>query len=320
MHVALLARKRARSCAPSATKPRPHAERTSWQCSWGERRSGGPSSSSRVAAQCRPTRRKARVPPRLRRRSFPVTPQSPDRPSLRYSDGTSTSRTRPVIVGGAGMKIGIIGAGNIGSALVRQFTRAGHEVSVANSRGPETLEALADETRAIPKLVEHVAAGQDLVIVTIPLRAVTDLPDGIFDELDEAAPIVDTGNYYPQRDGKIVTVETELTESEWVARQIGRPVLKAFNNIYAAHLQDGGLPAGDPKRIALPVAGDDVAQKQLLFDLLDQIGFDSVDAGPLAESWRQQPATPAYGSDLDVAGLTRALADASSERVPEFIG
>ncbi|MCW2973500.1 MAG: oxidoreductase coenzyme F420-dependent [Thermoleophilia bacterium] len=218
------------------------------------------------------------------------------------------------------MKIGIIGAGNIGSALVRRFTRAGHEVSVANSRGPETLEALADETRAIPKLVEHVAAGQDLVVVTIPLRAVSTLPDGIFDELDAAAPVVDTGNYYPQRDGKIVEVETELTESEWVAQQLGRPVLKAFNNIYAAHLQEGGLPTGDPKRIALPVAGDDPAQKRLLIELLDEIGFDGVDSGPLAESWRQQPGTPCYGTDLDVAGLTGALADASAEREAGFIG
>ncbi|MCW2950539.1 MAG: oxidoreductase coenzyme F420-dependent [Thermoleophilia bacterium] len=219
------------------------------------------------------------------------------------------------------MKIGIIGAGHIGSALTRQLTKAGHEVEIANSRGPETLEALADETRAIPVRVEAIAHDKDLVVVTIPLKAVAYLPDGIFARSAPQMPVVDTCNYYPQRDGRIDEIEdTDLTESEWTARQLGRPVIKAFNNIYAQHLQEGGRRAGDVQRIALPVAGDDHDAKRVVMDLIDQIGFDAVDAGPLDESWRQQPGSPCYGEDLNVDALIEALAEASPVRPDGFRG
>ncbi len=209
------------------------------------------------------------------------------------------------------MKIGIIGAGNIGGNLTRAFTQAGHEVRVANSRGPETLADLAGETGATAVSADQAAEGADVVVVTIPQKAVPGLPDGILSAAPDAV-VIDTGNYYPQqRDGKIDAIEDGTPESVWVAGQIGRPVVKAFNGIQAAHLLSGGLPAGDPQRRGLPVAGDDPAAKQVVVDLMDQIGFDGVDAGSLDESWRQQPGTPSYGAEADAAGITARLAQAT---------
>jgi len=213
------------------------------------------------------------------------------------------------------MKIGIIGAGNIGGALTRRLTTLGHQVSVANSRGPETLAALAAETGATAVPVPEAARGASLVIVTIPEKNIPNLPAGLID----GAVVVDTGNYYPQqRDGRIEAIEAGSTESRWVAQQLGRPVVKAFNNIYAQHLLESGKPAGTPGRIALPVAGDDPAAKAVVLRLLDDLGFDGVDAGSIDESWRQQPGTPVYGTDFDAEGVRRALAEATRERTPEW--
>lgn len=212
------------------------------------------------------------------------------------------------------MKIGIIGAGNIGATLTRRLTALGHQVAVANSRGAETLSELADETGATAVSVDEVAKGADLVIVTIPQKAIPLLPEGILDGAAAAAPIVDTGNYYPARDGRIDPIESGATESRWVSEQLGHPVVKAFNNIRAQHLLELGKPAGSPGRIALPVAGDDPNAKRTVMELVDAIGFDPIDAGTIDESWRQQPGTPVYAADLDAAGVTRALVEASPER------
>ena len=155
--------------------------------------------------------------------------------------------------------------------------------------------------------------------MTIPQKNIPDLPSGLFDGVPDDVVVVDTGNYYPRnRDGRIDGIEEGLTESRWVERQLGRPVVKAFNNIYAQHLLTHGKPAGTPGRIALPVAGDDPAAKAVVIRLLDELGFDGVDAGGLDESWRQQPDTPVYGTDLDAEGVRRALAEASPERKPEW--
>jgi 8-hydroxy-5-deazaflavin:NADPH oxidoreductase len=217
------------------------------------------------------------------------------------------------------MKIGIIGAGNIGGALTRRFRAAGHDVSVANSRGPETLKDLARETGAKAVTVEEAARDKDVVVVTIPLKAVPGLPKNLFSSASKNLVVIDTGNYYPQqRDGRIEPIENGTPESRWVEQQIGRPVIKAFNNIYAAHLQDNGKPKGTPGRIALPVAGDDARSKQIVMKLIDEIGFDAVDAGAVNESWRQQPGSPVYGKDFDVAGVRRALGEASKERPADF--
>lgn len=220
------------------------------------------------------------------------------------------------------MKIGIIGAGNIGGNLTRRFTAVGHDVSVANSRGPHTLTELAEETGATPVTVEEAARGADVVIVTIPLKAVPNLPDGILDGAAEGAAVIDTGNYYPQqRDGRIAGIEDDgLTESRWTARQIGHTVVKAFNGTYAQDILDRARPAGAPDRMALPVAGDDEAAKRRVRELIDEIGFDTVDAGGLDDSWRQQPGTPVYGLQEGVDAVTKALAEASPERTPDFRG
>lgn len=217
------------------------------------------------------------------------------------------------------MKIGIIGAGQIGSALTRRLTQLGHEVFVANSRGPESLTGLAKETRAKPVTTGEAARSGEVVIVTIPEGKVRDLPRDLFAGVPDRVVVVDTGNYYPrQRDGRIDEIENGITESRWVANQLGRPVIKAFNNIYAQHLLQLGRPTGSSGRIALPIAGDDERAKNIVMWLVNELGFDAVDAGGLDESWRQQPGTPVYAADLDAKGVRRALAAAKPERPTQF--
>ncbi len=213
------------------------------------------------------------------------------------------------------MNIGIIGAGQIGGTLTRRLAALGHEVFVANSRGPETLADLARETGAKAVTVRDAARAGEVVVVTIPEGKIPNLPKDLFAGVPDDVVVVDTGNYYPQqRDGRIAGIEEGITESRWVANQLGRSVVKAFNNIYAKHLLERGRPKGAPGRIALPVAGDDQRAKQVVMRLVDELGFDPVDAGGLDESWRQQPGTPVYATDYDGAGVRRALAEASSER------
>jgi 8-hydroxy-5-deazaflavin:NADPH oxidoreductase len=217
------------------------------------------------------------------------------------------------------MKIGIIGAGNIGGTLTRRLSELGHEVSVANSRGPETLGELAAETGAGAVAVEEAAHGKDVVVVTIPEKNVPNLPSDLFGGAPDELVVVDTGNYYPQhRDGRIAAIEDGMAESRWVEQQLGHPVVKAFNNIYAQHLLEKGRPKGTRGRIALPVAGDHQAAKAVVLGLVDELGFDPVDAGGLDESWRQQPGTAVYATDMDAAGVREALAHATPERKPEF--
>ena len=216
------------------------------------------------------------------------------------------------------MRIGIIGAGNIGGTLTRRLTALGHEVFVANSRGPETLRDLAEETGATAATAEDAARDAELVVVTIPMKAIPQLDGRIIEARAAGAPVVDTGNYYPGRDGRIDEIEDGMPESVWVSQQLGQPVIKAFNNIYAEHLLRMGKPADSPDRIALPVAGDDHDAKAIVMRLVDELGFDPVDTGPLAESWRQQPGSPCYANDLDADGLREALAAASPERPAQF--
>ena len=217
------------------------------------------------------------------------------------------------------MKIGIIGAGNIGGALTRRFTQLGHEVFVANSRGPASLASLAKETGAKPVTVQEAARSGDVVVVTIPEGKIRDLPKDLFAGVPDDVVVVDTGNYYPQqRDGRLNEIEDGVTESRWVEHQLGRPVVKAFNNIYAKHLLESGRPAGTPGRIALPVAGDNSRAKEVVLKLVNELGFDAVDAGGLDDSWRQQPGTPVYATDFDADGVRRALREAQKERKAEW--
>jgi hypothetical protein len=218
------------------------------------------------------------------------------------------------------MKIGIIGAGNIGAALTRRFTVLGHDVCVANSRGPETLRELAEETGATPVDVEQVALDADVVVVAIPESKVPTLPVGFLDGAAKHVVVIDTGNYYPQqRDGRIVEIEDGMTESRWVANQIGFPVVKAFNGIRALHLLSLGKPEGAPHRIALPIAGDDARAKRVVMGLVNQLGFDPVDGGNLDDSWRQEPGSPVYGGDFDADGVRLALIEALHVRSPEWL-
>jgi predicted dinucleotide-binding enzyme len=217
------------------------------------------------------------------------------------------------------VKIGIIGAGNIGGALARRFTELDHEVAVANSRGPETLREVEAETGATAVTAQEAAQGKDVGVVTIPEKNVAELPEDLFEGVGEEVVVVDTGNYYPRhRDGRIDAIERGMPESMWVAQQLRRPLVKAFNNIYAEHLRDHGRPPGTPGRIALPVAGDDDAAKAMVMRLVEELGFDAIDAGGLEQSWRQQPGTPVYTTNLDADGVRRALAQASPERSPDF--
>src|SRR5438477_8061954 len=219
------------------------------------------------------------------------------------------------------MNIGIIGAGHIGGSLTRRFTALGHKVFVANSRGPERLKALPQETGAAPVTVTEAARRGDVVIVTVPERSIPELPRDLFAGVPDSVVVIDTGNYYPQqRDGRIDAIEEGTPESLWVSQQLGRPVVKAFNNIYAEHLLKKGQPAGTSGRIALPVAGDDERAKAIVLKLVDELGFDGVDVGGLDESWRQQPGTPVYAADFDAEGVREGRSEDRRVRKQEWRG
>ncbi len=217
------------------------------------------------------------------------------------------------------MKIGIIGAGAIGGTLARGLVKLGHEVSIANSRGPETLKELAAEIGAKAAPVREAARAGDVVILSIPQKAVPELPKELFAGVPSSVVVIDTGNYYPQlRDGRIEALEAGTLDSKWVASLIGRPLVKAFNNIVAKSLLEKGAPPGSPGRVALSVAGDPPDARAVALRLVDEFGFDAVDAGGLDESWRQQPGTPAYCRDLDATSLKRALAEADRSRLADY--
>jgi predicted dinucleotide-binding enzyme len=217
------------------------------------------------------------------------------------------------------MRIGIIGAGSMGVILARHLGKLGHHVSIANSRGPESLTALASEVGATPVSVADAAQAGEIVILAIPTKAVTDLPRGLFANVPSSVVVIDIGNYHPElRDGRIEAIDRGMLDSQWVAQQIGRPVIKAFNNIYAQSLLEKGVPRGTNGRIALPVAGDSSEAKATVLHLVDNLGFDPMDGGDLDNSWRQQTGAPAYCQDLEAAALRRALAEADRNRITEY--
>jgi predicted dinucleotide-binding enzyme len=217
------------------------------------------------------------------------------------------------------MKIGIIGAGSMGGILARQLARRGHHVLIANSRGPESLSALATETGATPVSVADAAQAGEIVILAVPTKAVPDLPAALFANVPASVIVIDIGNYHPElRDGRIEAIDRGMPDSQWVAQQIGRPVIKAFNNIFAQSLLEKGVPKGTAGRIALSVAGDSLEARAAVLRLIDDLGFDPVDGGDLDNSWRQQPGTPAYCRDLEAAALQHALAEADRSRIADY--
>jgi predicted dinucleotide-binding enzyme len=210
--------------------------------------------------------------------------------------------------------IGIIGAGNIGSQLARLAVQHGHEVVIANSRGPETLTDLVAELgdHATAGTREDAATQGDIVIVTVPLGAVETIPV----EPLVGKVVIDTDNYYPQRDGHIAALDDETTTTAEMLQDhlVGAHVVKAFNHIGAADLTGHASPRGTEGRRALVVAGDDETAKRTVTDLIDTFGFDVVDAGPLAEGWRIQRDTPGYGPRMTADELRDALAAAKRYR------
>ncbi|MBU4529486.1 MAG: NAD(P)-binding domain-containing protein [Hoeflea sp.] len=200
------------------------------------------------------------------------------------------------------MKIGIIGIGEIGGTLAARWSRNGHSVRVANSRGPEAARPFAEEIGAIAVDIRGAVEGAEIVLLSMPFPAVASLPNDLFHRAPADLVIIDTANYYPDvRDPRIGEIDAGMPESVWVSRQLGRPVFKAFNSIMSYALSEFGRPEGAPDRLALPVAGDDARGKRIVMDLVNETGFDPVDAGTLDESWRQQPSTPAYCCDYGAA-------------------
>ncbi|GLK82876.1 NADPH-dependent F420 reductase [Ancylobacter defluvii] len=214
------------------------------------------------------------------------------------------------------MKIGILGTGNIGKTLVHRLSEAGHDLKVANSRGPETIgpDILSSGGRAVT--AEDAVLDVDVVILSIPFNKIPDVAPLLAGLPDETV-VIDTSNYYPSRDNRIEAVEAGQVESLWVAEQLGRPIAKAWNAIGTASLANKGKPVGAPGRIALPVAADRDEDRRVTLALVEDTGLDAFDAGSLADSWHQQPGAPAYCTDLTRDEMGPALAAAERARLPK---
>ncbi|SEQ94945.1 hypothetical protein SAMN05444745_11425 [Arthrobacter sp. OV608] len=215
------------------------------------------------------------------------------------------------------MKIGLLGLGNIGSTLARRLPTAGHLVRAANSRGPETIDEdiLSTGTRAVT--AEEAVRDVDVIILSIPLSTLPKIAE-LLASVPSETVLIDTSNYYPSRDGRIEAIENGQPESEWVIEQLRRPVIKAWNAVGAATLENRNLPAGHPDRIGLPISGDDPEAKRVAATLMDDSGFDAVDAGWITDSWRQQPGSPVYCTELSAAQIPAALETAQKERLPKL--
>jgi predicted dinucleotide-binding enzyme len=211
------------------------------------------------------------------------------------------------------MKIGIIGAGNIGRILAERLSRHGHDVSIANSRAPETVDASALSTGATAVWAADASVGADVVIVSVNFGQIPGMAD-LIAKAPADAVIIDTSNYFPLRDGVIEAVEAGQVESEWVQERYGRPIVKAWNTITTASFRDKATPAGSPARIALPIVADDDAGRAVGMRLVEETGFAAFDAGVIADSWRQQPGSPVYTTDLTAEELPAALDRAQRDR------
>ncbi|KQP91992.1 NAD(P)-binding domain-containing protein [Methylobacterium sp. Leaf117] len=214
------------------------------------------------------------------------------------------------------MKIGIIGTGHIGKSLATKLGAAGHDVKVANSRGPETIGAdvLSSGARAVT--AQDAVAHVDVVILSTPPTGIQKIAP-LIQAIPEKTVIIDTSNYYPMRDGTIDAIEAGQVESLWVSEQLGRPIVKAWNAIGSGSLAEKGAPSGTPGRIAIPVAADREEDRRVGMRLVEETGFDAFDAGSLAESWRQQPGAPGYCTDLTREEMPGALAAAEAARLPK---
>jgi len=210
----------------------------------------------------------------------------------------------------------MIGAGEMGGTLIRQYTKAGHRVKMANASGIEKLKRLALETGASAVTLTDVVTDVDVIVITIPLIGILKLPKQLFKNIPAGTVLVDTCNYYPIRDGILKDIEDGMPESVWVSNQLQRPVVKAYNSILYRSLVHSGLPKGTPSRLALPVSGDDKLSKDVVSVLVGDSGFDALDYGSLQDSWRQQPGSQAYCTDLTLAQLKKSIESARKELLP----
>lgn len=211
------------------------------------------------------------------------------------------------------MKIGIIGTGAIGGTLSTKLSAVGHQVKITNTRAKSKLEKIAASLGATAATLQDVVKDVDAIIFSMPFNAYKDLPKNLLQDVPSDVVIMDTANYYPMRDGELAGMEGK-TESEYISATLGKPIIKVFNNMMEYTLKHNGKPSGDKDRIAISVAGDNKEHKKLTTELVDQLGFDTVDGGTLAESWRQQPGTPSYCTELNAAELKQALLDAEREK------
>src|SRR6478609_1326996 len=211
------------------------------------------------------------------------------------------------------MRFGIIGAGSIGSIISKKLVKNGHNIKIADARGIEHLEG--KELAGTPVPVEDAIKDIEVLIISLPTKAIPSIRN-IINQVGEEVIIVDTSNYYPFRDDEIEEIENGMVESVWVSNQLGRPVIKAFNNLLAYTLENEGTCEDSSGRIAMAVAGNDPAQKQVVMDVVNELGFDLVDSGSLSDSWRQQPGTPAYCTELTKDELMKALKKANKEKAP----
>lgn len=215
------------------------------------------------------------------------------------------------------MKISVLGAGAIGGNLARRLSEAGHDVLVADARGPENVPSDAIAIAAGAKAVEVQDATHDreVLVVAVPFGVQPDLAATIA-KVPTGTVVVDTSNYYPGMNGTIEAVDQGQVESVWSQEQLGRPIVKAWNAALAQTQQTKGRPSGAADRIALPVAADDENARRTVMQLVDDTGFQPIDAGPLDESWRQQPGTPAYCTELGPQELRDALRAADKDAAP----
>ncbi|EHJ95506.1 NADP oxidoreductase coenzyme F420-dependent [Agrobacterium tumefaciens 5A] len=217
------------------------------------------------------------------------------------------------------MKIGIIGAGNIGGTIARKLVAAGHSVKLAGAKGPDDIRDKASEIGALPVAAQDAVKDVEVIILSIPFAQIPKVAS-VFHDVPADVVVIDTGNYYPFRDGNINDVDDVddgKPESVWSSEQLGRPVIKAFNALLAETLAKGGSAKGTADRIAIPVAGDDEHAKAVARELVNETGFDTLDAGDLANSWRQQPGTPAYCTELTLPELADALSKADKALAPK---
>jgi 8-hydroxy-5-deazaflavin:NADPH oxidoreductase len=214
------------------------------------------------------------------------------------------------------MKIGILGSGHIGTTLVTKLSQAKHDVKVANSRDPNTIDTAMLRNGARAVTAAEAVTDVDVVIISTPLGAILRIAP-LISALPEHVIVIDTSNYYPTRDTRIDVIEAGMAESVWVARELGRPIAKAWNAITSASFAEKGAPAGSPGRIAIPVAADSDRERDVAMALVEETGLDAVYSGTLAESWRQQPGAPCYCTDLSLEEMPQALASAERERLPK---